>query len=370
MFQPWERDPFSTFTTEDWKHLRELLSHEETCLPQFAIEIKLAFPCINEQTFAKGTWGHNDENLLLASTVLEPVGWETNSHTSRPACRIHYIRSPLAMDLPNLLVCTDPPFHREHRVFPWSDEARALLGMMSTIDIPAPRRVLNAFCGPGTLALCAAQAWPTAHVVGTDINARALTFGRFNTLLNGPDQVGSITWTQADLLDYEDAPFDLIIGLPPFALQPPSEVETEYVHSAGGETGQRVVARLMSHAHEQLEPSGTLLFLTYALGNGNTNEPPKALIPMIEATRHFGEWTVIHLEREKVWRVGDHKRFKNPMPIRYMVSRLADPTYRSGSAETFDVWQDWIEDELIGKGGFTHLHYVAVMFKKAGAATA
>ena len=88
------------------------------------------------------------------------------------------------------------------------------------LPLPAVETVLDLGTGCGTLAFEAAQ--NARHVIGTDINERALEFAKFNAALNG---ISNFETRAGDRFEpVSDTRFDLIISNPPFFLTPSSKL--------------------------------------------------------------------------------------------------------------------------------------------------
>jgi SAM-dependent methyltransferase len=97
--------------------------------------------------------------------------------------------------------------------------------------------VLDLGCGSGALALDAA-ARGARRAVGTDVNPRALAFGRFNAVLNGLE----VEFREGDLLEAVPGErFDLVVAQPPYIPRPEGVPATTYLH--GGGDGDGVVLR-------------------------------------------------------------------------------------------------------------------------------
>lgn len=103
------------------------------------------------------------------------------------------------------------------------------------------------------------------NITVTDISARALAFARFNFLLNrqalGLDETLSrIRFKLGSLLEpVKDEKFDIIVSNPPFVITPRTERtedEGRYEYRDGGQEGDAIVAELMAHLPEHLNPGG------------------------------------------------------------------------------------------------------------------
>ena len=79
-------------------------------------------------------------------------------------------------------------------------------------------RALDVGCGGGILALLAAS--HAGHVVGTDINQRALSFAMFNAKLNN---ITNTEWRRGSFFaPVENELYDLVVSNPPFVVSPQS----------------------------------------------------------------------------------------------------------------------------------------------------
>ena len=78
----------------------------------------------------------------------------------------------------------------------WDQRRRPALDLIARLrPDPAPRRILDLGCGPGTVTTLLADRWPDAEIVGVDSSTAMLADAR--GLL--PD----ITWVEGDLTTYE-----------------------------------------------------------------------------------------------------------------------------------------------------------------------
>ncbi len=93
--------------------------------------------------------------------------------------------------------------------------------------------------GSGVHALLAAR--HAEHVVGVDINARALELAALNERLNGvPD--GRCSWVQGSWLDpVEDERFDLVVANPPYVISPDNILRYRDSERGGDELSREVV---------------------------------------------------------------------------------------------------------------------------------
>ena len=78
----------------------------------------------------------------------------------------------------------------------WDQRRRPALDLIARLrPEPAPRRILDIGCGPGTVTTLLADRWPEAEIVGVDSSPEMLDDAR--ALM--PD----VTWVQADITTYE-----------------------------------------------------------------------------------------------------------------------------------------------------------------------
>ena len=102
--------------------------------------------------------------------------------------------------------------------------------------------------GCGLQALLAAR--HSQHVIGADINPRALNFAAFNAQLNG---VSNVEWRQGSLFDpVRGQSFDLIVCNPPYIISP--AVETIYRDS--GLSGDTLCRQIVSEVPGFLNEGG------------------------------------------------------------------------------------------------------------------
>ena len=145
-----------------------------------------------------------DSAMLFTSRLLERDGERV-----RPACVLTHFGE--------LLLACDSRCRAE------AGAADLVLGVNRTTQLlcnmlRSGGKALDLGTGCGTLALAAASI--AVSVIGTDINQRALDFGRINAALNG---VGNVSFLQGDRFEpVAGRRFDSIICNPPFFLAPVS----------------------------------------------------------------------------------------------------------------------------------------------------
>jgi len=117
--------------------------------------------------------------------------------------------------------------------------------------------VLDLCTGTGVAALAAASS--AERVVAVDIAARSAHFAAFNRLLNG---VGNVEIMTGDLYEpVAGMSFDRIIAHPPYV---PSFYDAP-IYRNGGDTGEKVVRRILQGIPEHLNRGGTFHTLGIAM---------------------------------------------------------------------------------------------------------
>lgn len=163
------------------------------------------------------------------------------------------------------------PFYVDERVIiPRSFLAELLApeALAQWLDKPntAIRRVLELCTGSGCLAILAAEAFPDAQIVATDLSPDALAVAQINVESYG--LTDRITLALGDLfaaLDAHSEPFDLILANPPYVTaEAMANLPDEFRHEpqlalAAGDDGMALVRRIVAEAPRYLTPGGKLL---------------------------------------------------------------------------------------------------------------
>jgi SAM-dependent methyltransferase len=114
---------------------------------------------------------------------------------------------------------------------------------------------LDLGCGAGAVALLLARASRT--VVATDINTRALSWTRFNAVLNA---IANVETRGGDLYEpVRGERFDRIAAHPPFVARPKGAAASTFVH--GGARGDELPLRVVAGAPPHLSSGGRALVL-------------------------------------------------------------------------------------------------------------
>jgi SAM-dependent methyltransferase len=124
------------------------------------------------------------------------------------------------------------------------------LELAAALDTDGVAALLDVGCGAGSFALLAA-ARGVAHVVGVDIDPRALDYSRFNARLNRVD----CEWLVGDLgAPVAGRRFDAVVSQPAYVPRPPGIDDTTYLH--GGARGDELALRLLGEIPGLLGPRG------------------------------------------------------------------------------------------------------------------
>jgi SAM-dependent methyltransferase len=114
---------------------------------------------------------------------------------------------------------------------------------------------LDLGCGAGPVALLLARA--SRRVVATDVSARALSWTRFNAVLNG---VTNVETRDGDLYEpVRGERFDRIAAHPPFVARPAGATASTFVH--GGARGDELPLRVVAGAAPHLTSGGRAVVL-------------------------------------------------------------------------------------------------------------
>ena len=158
--------------------------------------------------------------------------------------------------------------------------ARAIAALLARPDTRA-RRAVDIGCGAGPGAVLLARARPGAEVLAVDVNKAALRLTLLNAALAGV----SVAARRSDLLRDVEGSFDLIVGNPPYLVDPGARA---YRHG-GGPLGAGLSLDIVQAACDRLAPGGTLLLYTgVAVVNGE--DPFLAAAESQLASRHL-DWT-------------------------------------------------------------------------------
>lgn len=132
---------------------------------------------------------------------------------------------------------------------------------LTTLRTPV-NRVVDIGCGGGPGAISIACLRPSAEVLATDINPKAIRFTEINSRLAGTERVHAMF---SDLLNNTEGSFDLVVSNPPYLID--SDRRT-YRHGAGT-LGEGLSLDIVDSALKRLNRGGSLLLYTgVAIVNG------------------------------------------------------------------------------------------------------
>ena len=157
-------------------------------------------------------------------------------------------------------------FHVDHRVIiPRSFLAEVVLDQAYPwVRRPDEvHRVLDLCTGSGCLAIMAADAFPQAQVVASDLSADALDVAQKNIAEYRLES--RINLIASDVFDKIAGKFDLILSNPPYV--PPArqaELPQEFLREPtmaliAGDHGMAIVRQILAQAHRYLNPQGLLI---------------------------------------------------------------------------------------------------------------
>ena len=226
-----------------------------------SVLIRLFLLCLSEpKPLVREVLGEDDLGLLRDLRLLSSDG---------PG----RLRSPIGLyPLGPLLVATDwwrepkgGPNTSLNRVMPLGRDS---YGLARLIASSAGGAALDLCTGSGVGALKAATRFE--HVVGVDVNPRAINFARFNALLNDMD---NCSFEQGDLYrPVADRRFDTITANPPFV---PVPGNTELLYRDGGPSGEEVLREIVAGCSEHLKEQGMCLIVTDLVEQRGTNYEEK-----------------------------------------------------------------------------------------------
>jgi ribosomal protein L3 glutamine methyltransferase len=239
---------------------------------------------VTSMTRARLVYGHGSENAvdeaayLILATLDLPIDdinpWLDCRLTAAERDAIDRIvsariktRKPAAY-LTNAAYIQGHRFYVDERVIvprSFIGELLARDGLAALIADPCEvRRVLDLCTGSGCLAILAAEAFPQAEVIASDISEDALDVARRNIRDYGLEQ--RVRALKADL--FQGIPkgrYDLIIANPPYvteaaveAFPPEYKAEPRLAH-LGGADGLDVVRGILAETGDWLTPTGQLI---------------------------------------------------------------------------------------------------------------
>lgn len=211
---------------------------------------------------------------------------------------------------------------------------------LAGLQLPTPAaRGLDIGAGCGIQALRARA--HVAHVVATDISARALSFTRLNALLNG---VEGIEVREGSLFEpVAGEQFDRIVSNPPFVITPRVDGVPAYEYRDGGMVGDDVVAAFVSGVGAHLAPGG----VAQLLGNWETRDG----VPGLDRVREWVAASPVPLDAWVVER-------ESLDPLSYAELWVRDGGTLPGTpgfSRLVDAWLDDFSARRVTEVGFGYL---------------
>jgi SAM-dependent methyltransferase len=198
------------------------------------------------------------------SRILELFGWDELAALLDVGLLMKVaptqVASPVSLyPIADLYVATDWRWDEDAstrwasmRVMPLGRDSYGLARLAAS---SAGGQAVDLCSGSGVVALVVAR--NVDHVIGVDINPRAVNFARFNALFNS---IGNCTFRQGDLYDgVERQQFHLATANPPFV--PTPDVDTLLFRGGGG-SGEDVLRRIIGGCADHLSDGGMCLIVT------------------------------------------------------------------------------------------------------------
>lgn len=169
-----------------------------------------------------------------------------------------------------------------HSAYPTVDESSVFFGpdtyrycALLRREVTAATRVVDVGCGSGVGGLCLADR--VERIVLADINATALSFARINAEIAGVSD--RVELVEGDLFDPVEGAIDLVIGNPPYLLDPGHRVYRD----GGGELGIGLGVRIVREGLARLSLGGRLILYTGAPIVDGVDRVRAAIAPILDA---------------------------------------------------------------------------------------
>jgi methylase of polypeptide subunit release factors len=232
---------------------------------------------------------------------------------------------------------------------------KLLDGLRKDVQRPRPGRALDLGCGCGYLAIwCAGWA---EHVIGTDVNPRAIELARFNAVLNGRANVEIRSGSLAEPVAHER--FDVIVSNPPFVISPESAIVyrdggAQLGAGPGRKFGDEFCSRVVQDAAALLAPGGIMVTtLNWAEKGEEDGEPWQ---------KRLGSWVP---PGNQAWVIRTDSQSVDAyaaMWIRHTMSGDAGWT-EAKYFERFDAWMQYYD-----KLGIERIAYGQMIVRREGPA--
>jgi len=155
-----------------------------------------------------------------------------------------------------VLFHTSGPEAQRDAVFLGPDTQRFLDHLQSRLaGTRQLKRIVEIGCGNGAAAIWLARRFPSAQVIGSDVNQNALMLAKVNCELAG---LANLSLRRSDILAAIEGKFDLIACNPPFV----ADDQDRTYRNGGGSYGMELPARIVRESVARLAPGGRLLMYT------------------------------------------------------------------------------------------------------------
>jgi len=169
--------------------------------------------------------------------------------------------------------------------------------LAETVDVKPGEIALDVGTGTGIIALLMAR--KAKHVLGVDVNPKAIELARKNALLNG---IENVEFRLSDLFENVEGEFDVVTFNAPYLPGEPEEpIDLALV---GGETGREVIDRFIREVPDYLTENGRVYLVQSSItGIEETLEmfQKAGLRARVLAKRHlfFEDIVVVLAEKKK-----------------------------------------------------------------------
>lgn len=203
---------------------------------------------------------------LTTEAVLRDPGHPLNDEQQRRLA--HYIARRAAREPVSRIVGLREFYGRRFMVTPATldprPESETLIeAALTLVPRDGQTRILDICTGTGCLLLTLLAELPLATGIGTDISPAALEVARQNARALRLEQ--RVQWTETDLADGLDGPFDLIVANPPYipsgdiaGLAPEVRQHDPRLALDGGPDGLALYRRIVADAR-RLAPRGSVV---------------------------------------------------------------------------------------------------------------
>ena len=228
---------------------------------------------------------------------------EANIITSRDG-EYHSVVRVSDFYLPNVTdILSDPtPLYYVHSAFPASSDA-VFFGPDTYLFVSwlkkavshiskKPNSIIDVCCGSGAGAIHMAKTYQTAHVMGLDLNPRALSLGYVNAQLAGVN----IDFHESNLYAaVSRTDVDVIVSNPPYIASSTEGQDLPIYADGGAEFGLDISFKIVEEGIKLLSSSGVIMLYT-GVAIPTDNPGHDALLKMLQKIEgaELVEYTILH----------------------------------------------------------------------------